>query len=93
MTPEQDKIARERDPVKRAKAAHAYVDRGKKSVDAVRKIRDEAVAELRTAGWTQRAVAELIGVTPAMIVKIDRGQGVTSTRMSAKQPPPEKETL
>lgn len=42
--------------------------------------RDAAIAELRILGWSMARVAEVTGLSPAMIGKIDRAQGLESTR-------------
>lgn len=82
MTPEQ--IAKIADPEKRAVEAHQFVQRGELALRRVRDERDAAVAALRVAGWSQRKIAALLGLSPAMVMKIDRSQGVVSERRAVQ---------
>lgn len=81
-----DEIRRIEEPSERAKAAEGFIQRGTAALADGRAIRDAAIVELRKQGWTQRRVAELLGMTPAAVNKIDRAQGIRSTRKVERAP-------
>jgi len=78
MTPDQ--IAAVKDPERRAREAQAFILRGEAALTQVRELRDGTAAELRRAGWTQRNVATLLGLSPGMVALIDRRQGLSTSR-------------
>ncbi len=72
MTPEQ--IGKIKDPERRAVEAMGFIRRGESAIGDVRQVRDAAVVELRKAGWSQRRIAALLGVTPAAAHKMEHGR-------------------
>lgn len=80
-----DQIGKVRDPERRAVEAVAFMRRGQVAIREVRAMRDDAIAELRVAGWSQRRIAKLLGLTPAAVNKIDRVQGLVSEQRTVKR--------
>ncbi len=75
-----DSIRAIKDPERRAIEAQGFVVRGIKALADAREVRDQAVADLRVAGWTMRRIATLLDLSPAQVLKIDRSQGLVSER-------------
>lgn len=64
--------------------AQDYLGRATDWAAKARADRDQAIAELRTLGWTQREISTYTGLSLPTIVRIDRQQGVTSQRVTAR---------
>lgn len=79
MMPEE--ISQISTPQGRATAAHNAVRQLEDLLQQVRELRAAAVVDLRVTGWTQRAIAGLLDVSPAMIAQIDRAEGTVSARV------------
>lgn len=76
-----DEIAAITDPAIRAKAAATYTAAALTTVERVQHIRDVAVAEMLTNGWSVRKVAAEVGLSPARVQQIKAtttGAGVPS---------------
>jgi hypothetical protein len=83
MTPEQ--VANISDPERRAVAAQAAIKAGNDRLDRLRKLRDDAIGDLRVAGWTQTQIVDLVGVSSARVAAIDRAQGIVTERTRRRQ--------
>lgn len=86
MTPEEiKKIA---DPAARAKESEGFLDRGRDALATVKKIRDDAIAELLVKGGSQREVAKAVGVSPTTVAGIAAAQGIVVQRVATKRAEP-----
>lgn len=68
MTPDQIKAIP--DPADRAREAEGFMRRGRAAITDVQAIRDAAVVELATQGWSQRRIAKHLGLSPARAAQI-----------------------
>jgi hypothetical protein len=67
-------------PSERALAAQQFILGAELAVRQARQIRDESIVAMRVAGWSQRRVAAHLGLSPALIVVMDRTYGVVTER-------------
>lgn len=67
-------MAKVEDPARRGRAACDFLTTADSVMTMVRKIRNEALAELRAAGWLQRPAGDLVGLTRVRIGQIEAEQ-------------------
>lgn len=65
-----DDIAAIDDPAERARAAAAYIAAATHTITRAQTIRDTAVAEMLTGGWSVRKAATEVGLSPARVQQI-----------------------